>query len=265
MELNKEFLEENDDIIINELNIFAELKGINISLKNEIYENNDNCCSYVYIHITLDTNKIFYVGIGRKKDYKRAYDVSSRSNHWKNVVKKHGHKIKILFYNKTWEEACEIEKLLILFYGRKDLGLGYLVNLTDGGDGSLGGIKTGDLKKKYGSQNLGKKHTIEHINKNREANLGEKNGFYGKKHSEETKIYLSKINKGKIIPEKTKAILRSQKTSDKHPSSKIVLCLENGVFFDSGKDAAIAFNMVHSTLKSKLNGREKNNTKLIYC
>lgn len=72
-------------------------------------------------------------------------------------------------------------------------------------------------------------------------------------------------NLGKKASEETKALLRSQRTSDKHPASKLVLCLETGIFYDSAKDAAIAFNIKHSTLKSRLNGTVKNKTNLIYC
>jgi uncharacterized protein involved in tellurium resistance len=35
--------------------------------------------------------------------------------------------------NTIWEEACKKETFFISYYGRKDLGLGSLVNMTDGG------------------------------------------------------------------------------------------------------------------------------------
>lgn len=44
-------------------------------------------------------------------------------------------RIVILNENLEWEEACRIERDLIAFYGRIDLGTGILRNMTDGGEG----------------------------------------------------------------------------------------------------------------------------------
>lgn len=88
----------------------------------------------VYTHTRLDNNKVFYVGIGTKK---RAFDRGSRNKYWYSVVNKHGYKVDITHEDVCWEEACSIEKYLIAFYGRADLKLGTLVNMTDGGDGTI--------------------------------------------------------------------------------------------------------------------------------
>jgi hypothetical protein len=91
----------------------------------------------VYRHIRLDKNEVFYIGIG--KDENRAYEKRrSRSDWWKSVINMTDYRVDILFDELTWEEACEKEIEFIKLYGRKDLGLGSLVNLTDGGDGSIG-------------------------------------------------------------------------------------------------------------------------------
>jgi hypothetical protein len=89
----------------------------------------------VYQHRRKDTNKIFYIGIG--KDIKRAYSKRNRNKHWLNIVNKFGYEIDILFENIKYEDACRIEYELIIAYGRIDLGTGILVNLTDGGKGSI--------------------------------------------------------------------------------------------------------------------------------
>lgn len=96
--------------------------------------------AYLYRHIRLDKNEPFYVGIGEDPKnisikYVRAHSHSSRNKYWKNIVKKHQYRVDILMDNLTWDQACEKEKEFIRLYGRKDLNLGTLTNLTDGGEG----------------------------------------------------------------------------------------------------------------------------------
>src|SRR5690606_22799746 len=102
--------------------------------------------SYVYRHRKLDSGEVFYIGIGTFEShipsnshnyYRRANNTKQRSSFWKKVYRKHGRYIEILKENISYEEAKELEILLIQEYGRRDLGTGCLVNLTDGGDGSI--------------------------------------------------------------------------------------------------------------------------------
>lgn len=90
--------------------------------------------AYVYQHKRLDTNEVFYVGIGEGEDYKRAYNKTGRTRWWKSIVSKHDYKVEILKDNLSWAEACEKEKYYIKKYGRSIDG-GKLVNITEGGDG----------------------------------------------------------------------------------------------------------------------------------
>ena len=94
--------------------------------------------AYVYIHIRKDTNEVFYVGIGadNKGKYSRAHSLR-RNGFWHVIKNKTEYIIEIVLDNLTWEDACVKEKELIKEYGRKDLGLGSLCNLTDGGEGTI--------------------------------------------------------------------------------------------------------------------------------
>lgn len=99
---------------------------------------------YVYKHTRLDTNKVFYIGIGtkRRSKYERAYDKVKRSKYWKNITNITDYKVEIIFESENREEVKNKEKELITFYGRSDLNQGTLVNHSDGGDGPNGFIPT---------------------------------------------------------------------------------------------------------------------------
>jgi len=87
----------------------------------------------VYAHRRLDTNEIFYIGIGLREN--RAYQKRSRNPLWKNIVEKVGYSIEFILKDISYEKAKEVEKELISFYGRKDKKTGCLSNMTSGGDG----------------------------------------------------------------------------------------------------------------------------------
>lgn len=87
---------------------------------------------YIYIHSKPD-GEIFYVGKGKDN---RAYQKTMRNRYWHFVYNKYGYIVNIIESGLSQEEACVKEKLLINSIGRKDLGKGTLVNMTDGGDGN---------------------------------------------------------------------------------------------------------------------------------
>ena len=90
----------------------------------------------VYRHRRLDTFEVFYIGIGKTE--KRAYSKKSRNKWWKNIILKTEYSVEIIIEDISWKEAQEVEVLLISEYGRRDLGLGNLVNLTNGGEVTQG-------------------------------------------------------------------------------------------------------------------------------
>ena len=132
----------------------------------------------VYEHVRNDTNEVFYVGIGKTEH--RAYSKNRTNQHWKNIAKKVGYTINIIHKDIDWNKACQIEKSLILKYGRRDLGLGNLVNGTDGGEGAFGLV-----------------HSEESRQKMSEAQKGDKNPSFGKTHSKETRQKMSEVHRNK--------------------------------------------------------------------
>ena len=84
----------------------------------------DTC---LYMHTRKSDGRIFYIGIGDKD---RPYEKSGRNVHWRNTVKTHDYDVTILADCLTWARACELEILMIAFYGRRDKVGGTLVNKT---------------------------------------------------------------------------------------------------------------------------------------
>lgn len=213
--------------------------------------------AYVYQHIRLDNNTVFYIGIGLNSSNKRRVNSNrSRNTHWHSIVKKYGFRSEVIYDNISWEEACNIEVDLIKLYGRSDLGLGELVNKSDGGEGNVNMVVSELTKQKL-----------------RDANIGKK-GVYVMPDS--MKKYLSEKRKGIVFSEEHKRKLReaklgtkrSQETKSKisehNNKKKLVLDTESGVFFESVKEAAKAYLINYSYLVSMLCGDARNKTKLIY-
>ena len=163
--------------------------------------------AYVYQHIRLDTNEVFYIGIGKTK--RRAYSKSDRNKHWHHIVNKVGYSVKIIFDRITWEEAIAKEKKLIEYYGRRDKGLGTLVNMTDGGEGTLGRPMSEKHKRRVSDCHKGKKISEELKQKLFNANKG-------RQLSKEHKQKISNFQKGRILSEKVK-----QKISDTSKGRKL--------------------------------------------
>lgn len=180
--------------------------------------------AYVYRHIRIDKNEPFYIGIG--KTIKRAYSKKNRNIHWKRIVNKTEYQVDILFDNLSWEQAYEKEKEFISFYGRRNLGTGTLVNLTDGGEGTLN-LKVSDLtKSKNSALHKGNKYRLGHkISNEHKLKVIESN----KKRiwSDESKKKLSLAFKGKKIwndkphPFLGKKLTEEHKTKIKKANFKI--------------------------------------------
>jgi hypothetical protein len=205
---------------------------------------------YVYIHIRKDNGEPFYVGMGSKK-WNRVSSKKNRNQWWLNITKKYGYDYIFLDENLTEYEAFELEKYWIKRIGRNDLGLGTLVNLTDGGEGKSGCKHTQEsilkIKEKRKNQIITQKH------KDKISISG-----IGRIVSQQTKEKISKLHLGSKRTEETKQKMRGHKTGN------LVLNFETGIFYQSCREAATYCSLNSSTLKNMLSGRRTNKSKLRY-
>lgn len=192
----------------------------------------------IYQHIRKSDNIVFYIGIGNKQ---RPYKKANRSNFWTKEVNKHEYIIEILSDNLNWENAQEAEIQLIKLYGRRDLGLGTLVNLTDGGDGAPGCKPSQETKDKLSKALKGK-------------NLGKPSKLKG------TKLKLEHIKYGKDNPFYGNTMFRGSGS----PCAKKVICTESGMIWNCIQDCADENNIKKTTLTAWLNGQNKNKSTFRY-
>ena len=158
----------------------------------------------VYLHRKETDNSIFYVGMGNPY---RAYATSSRNKWWNRTYKKHGLIVDVVADNLSTEDAYELEVFLISELGRKDKGLGNLVNLDDGGEGATGHIPTKEAREKL-SKRLSKKvintETLEVLSSatKMQKKYSTPTDILRKEHPSYDWMYLCDYNNGKHLTEK---------------------------------------------------------------
>lgn len=108
-----------------------------------------------------------------------------------------------------------------------------LKNMTDGGEGSYGVVPWNKgLKGVFKHSNESKNKMSEYRKKH---TIGENNGFYGKKHTDETKMKYSERMKGS----KWNEIQRDKLSGKNNPNRKPVYCYDLNGNFITKYDAAI--------------------------
>lgn len=206
----------------------------------------------IYIHQRKDNKEIFYVGIGEKDS--RAYEkgATRRNKFWRNVTNKTDYEVKIVARDIQREEAKRLEKYLVRYYGRKNIGNGTLVNLTDGGEGTKG----------Y-------RLTQEHKDSIRKSKIGQNNPNFGKKLSKETcrKMGLSRSGDKhyKVVVDdnfrnRMSLASKGKLLGGKHHQAKKVINTETGEVFSTIKEVAEILGIKFTTMAARLRGQNINNT-----
>ncbi len=151
--------------------------------------------------ITNTKNGKSYIGITTRTLSRRWYEhcfvPNSCGQLLNKAINKYGKDafiIEAIASARTLEDLKEVEKQLIEQHQTK-VPNGY--NLTYGGDGVFGYKFSEEQKKRNGDSNRGTKASEETKAKMRVVHSGEKNGFYGKNHTEETKRKNAEAHIGK--------------------------------------------------------------------
>lgn len=219
---------------------------------------NSNSGTCIYRHLKSN-GEVFYIGIG---NLNRPFKKHGRNKWWTNIINKYpDYEIQIIKKDLTWEEACELEKILISWYGRKDLGTGTLVNMTDGGDGISNPSlelrqKIGDSQRKWdvSKEDLEKMFIIDNLNRQQISKL---TGF----SEVAVKRYCRKY---KLIKDSKQCSLSVVNRNHKTVNKRSIINIETGEIFETCKEASEKYNININTLRAYLLGTSPNKTNLIY-
>ena len=162
---------------------------------------------YTYAYLREDKTP-YYIGKGK----------GNRIYSKQKYIKPPKDKSRIIYLkqNLTEEEAFRHEIYMIDVFGRIDLGTGILRNLTDGGEGSSGAIRSDETRRKIGEAS--KNQSEETRRKMSEAHKGENHHMYGKTASEETRKRMSEAKKGKIFSEEHKEKISEANKGKNNPN-----------------------------------------------
>lgn len=218
----------------------------------------------------------FYIGKGKSQ---RLNDHTSLCTHnpfkARKIAKIERSGAEIICINKksklTEKQALDLEINLIEKIGRRDMKLGPLINLTDGGEGLtnpskltrekigkasigrqafLGKTHTDEAKRKIGLASTGRIFS-DKTRKKMSLNMkGDRNPFFGKQHTEQTRERISEAKMGTVSW--NAGIPMRESSKKKLSEAKSKSCIAGGKKFPSMQEAANALGIHYDTLRRRI-------------
>lgn len=241
---------------------------------------------YIYRHIRKDKNEPFYIGLGKvynpkakthEKYYSRAFQKTKRNRFWNFIVEKTDYKVEIIFEASDRKTIIEKEIEFISLYGRRDLGKGTLVNMSDGGDGLNNNIQSEETLEKrrrmYAEGKTGLKPLIGGNNPRAKKVVEESTGIVYDSLTEVANMLGIPVGN---FSDMLRSVERKNTTGFKYIEESF-----NGEYEDkkrhrkvydysieqiieSTSEASRIYKKDHKTIRGYLNGKYKNKTPLVY-
>ena len=204
---------------------------------------------YIYAHIRLDNNSIFYIGKGSGN---RAYIKSNRGLYWKRIVNAHGYKVIFLEENLSEEEAFNFEISFIAKFKSKG---NCEANFTIGGDGVR-------VDKRWWNDKISKalkgiKRPFGKENKSFKDLISKKELYQMYVIDNMNTVQISKLTKLSIptICSRLKEYNIEKRTAGRVKIK--IKCIEDDIEFESINDAAKYYNLFRENIKKVLDGKYK--------
>lgn len=231
-----------------------------------------NIYGVIYLIKNKINNKIY---IGQtihsfSERYKNGNLLNTHNIHLKRAVLKFGHEnfyvdeVFDIAYSK--EDLDKLEDMYIKIYKSYNRKYGYNLRL-----GGSRGKHSEESKQKNRKAHLGRKLPKEFCKAISIRTKGERNPFYGKHHTEKSRMKISEAHKKENLSKETLDKMRRNNLKGNNPFAKKIYCITTNEVFSYINEAALKYNIDSSSIskvcKGKLNWRGKSNNgeKLIWC